>query len=145
MPSFGMDRTPVVVDASVAVELAIGSRADVPAAWQSWLTAERMLVAPSVHWTEVGHALFRRADRVAVRAAERFSLLEIAGVETADRGPIGVRFALDLAERHRLSVYDATYLWLAIDIDGELATLDRDLARAAEDEGVTLALGPVAG
>ncbi len=40
------------------------------------------------------------------------------------------------ADRHRLSVYDATYLWLAIDVDGELATFDRDLARAAAAEGV---------
>ena len=39
-----------------------------------------------------------------------------------------------------LSVYDATYLWLAIDIDGELATYDADLARAAEAEGVPLAI-----
>ena len=30
---------------------------------------------------------------------------------------------------------------LAIDVDGELATHDRDLARAALAEGVTLALG----
>lgn len=45
-----------------------------------------------------------------------------------------------LAERHRLSVDDASYLWLAIDVDGELATLDRDLARAAVAEGVALAL-----
>ena len=45
-----------------------------------------------------------------------------------------------LAERHRLSVYDATYLWLAIDVDGELATFDRALATAAEAEGVPLAI-----
>ena len=53
--------------------------------------------------------------------------------------------ALALAERHRLSVYDATYLWLAIDVDGELATFDRDLARAAAAEGVPLALESAGG
>jgi predicted nucleic acid-binding protein len=140
MPPTLMDHPPVIVDASVAVELAVGSRTDIPTAWQSWLVDDRMLLAPAVHWTEVGHALFRRMDRVAYRAAERFATLENAGVTTADRGPGGIRHALELAERHRLSVYDATYLWLAIDVDGELATLDGDLARAATAEGVALAI-----
>jgi len=44
--------------------------------------------------------------------------------------------ALDLADRHRLTVYDALYLELAADVDAELATLDRDLTRAARAEGV---------
>jgi len=140
MPEFTADHAPVVIDASVAIELAIGSRTDVPAAWQAWLGNERMLLAPAVHWTEVGHALFRRMGRVAYRAAELLATLQAAGVEAADRGPGGIREALELAERHHLSVYDATYLWLAIDIDGELATFDRDLARAAAAEGVALAI-----
>ena len=45
-----------------------------------------------------------------------------------------------LAARHDLSVDDATYLWLAMDVDGELATFDKDLARVAEAEGVALAI-----
>lgn len=36
--------------------------------------------------------------------------------------------------------YDATYLSLAIEIDAPLATLDRELARAAAAEGVPLAV-----
>lgn len=138
--SFGFDMPPIVVDASVAVELAVGLRADVPIHWRAWLTADRMLLAPAVHWTEVGHALLRHASRSASVAALRLDSLIAAGVEMADRGPDGVRAALELAARHGLSVYDATYLWLAIDVDGELATLDRDLARAAEAEGVPLAV-----
>jgi predicted nucleic acid-binding protein len=47
--------------------------------------------------------------------------------------------ALRLAEQHGLTVYDAAYLDLAIDVDAELATLDRDLARAAVAEGVAVA------
>jgi predicted nucleic acid-binding protein len=33
-------------------------------------------------------------------------------------------------------VYDASYLQLALDIDGALATLDRALAAAANAEGI---------
>jgi predicted nucleic acid-binding protein len=44
--------------------------------------------------------------------------------------------ALGLADRHRLTVHDSLYLQLAADVGGELATLDRDLVRAASAEGV---------
>lgn len=138
--TFAIAPVPVIVDASVAVELVIGSRPDVPAAWRSWLGARRLLLVPAVHWTEVGQVLLRRAGRDPLEAAERLTMLEGFGPKTADRGPAGVRMAMSLAARHRLSVYDATYLWLAIDVDGELATRDRALAEAAAAEGVPLAL-----
>jgi predicted nucleic acid-binding protein len=69
-------------------------------------------------------------------------LLERIGIEPADRGAPGLHEAIILADRHRLSVNDAAYLWLAIDVDGELATLDRQLARAAAVEGVPLVTEP---
>jgi predicted nucleic acid-binding protein len=36
-----------------------------------------------------------------------------------------------LAEAHRLSAYDASYLWLARDLNVDLVTLDKRLAAAA--------------
>ncbi len=140
--TFGIAPVPVVVDASVAVDLVLGERADVPEAVRRWISEDRMVLVPAVHWTEVGHAILRRSGWDSIEAARRLGQLDETGIETADRGPAGVRMAIALAERHRLSVYDATYLWLAIDVDGELATLDRALARAAAAEGVALALGP---
>lgn len=38
---------------------------------------------------------------------------------------------LPLVEQFNLSAYDASYLWLARELDAELVTLDRQLARAA--------------
>jgi len=38
-----------------------------------------------------------------------------------------------LAERMKLSLYDASYLWLAHALGAELVTLDDRLARADED------------
>jgi predicted nucleic acid-binding protein len=46
---------------------------------------------------------------------------------------------LSLAARHRLTPYDASYLELAKRRGLELATLDRNLRRAAEIAGVALA------
>jgi predicted nucleic acid-binding protein len=139
--SLSMPPVPVIVDASVAVDLAIGERVETPNAVRAWIAEGRLLLAPAAAWTEIGHAILRRLDGDAIRATRRLEQVEATGLETADRGPGGVRSAMVLAERHRLSVYDATYLWLAIDVDGELATHDRDLARAALAEGVALALG----
>ena len=57
---------------------------------------------------------FRLADRLAV---------EMVAV---DHGA-----ALDLADATGLTAYDASYLWLARTLDGDLVTLDRKLAAAA--------------
>jgi predicted nucleic acid-binding protein len=43
-----------------------------------------------------------------------------------------------LARRHRLTVYDAAYLELALREHLPLATLDASLAAAARQEGVTI-------
>ncbi len=139
--SLSIAPVPVVVDASVAVDLAVGERVETPNAVRAWISEGRMLLAPAAAWTEIGHAILRRLDGDAIRATRRLEQVEATGLETADRGPSGVRSAMVLAERHGLSVCDASYLWLAIDVDGELATHDRDLARAALAEGVALALG----
>jgi predicted nucleic acid-binding protein len=136
---------PVVMDAAVTVDLAAGDRTGLPIILRRWIAEGRMLLAPAVHWTEVGHAILGRSGRDSIEAARWLGQLEATGIETADRGAPGVRMALALAERHDLSVYDATYLWLAIDVDGELATFDRDLARAAVAEGVPLALEAAGG
>lgn len=45
---------------------------------------------------------------------------------------------LDFAERHRLTLYDAAYLELAVRRKLPLATLDRELRAAAKAEGVPL-------
>lgn len=138
--TFSAPPAPVVVDASVAVDLAVGERPLTPDAFETWIAEGRTLLAPAIGWTEIGHAILRRLDGDAIRASRRLAQVVAVGMETADRGAAGVAMAMALAERHRLSVYDATYLWLAIDVDGELATFDRELAKAARAEGVPLAI-----
>ena len=49
---------------------------------------------------------------------------------------------IELADRHRLSAYDASYLELAIRRRFPLATLDTRLADAARKEGVAI-MGPL--
>ncbi len=59
------------------------------------------------------------------------SLLPIRVHPDTDEGA-----ALMLARKHQLTVYDATYLHLAVRLSAPLATLDRSLARAAQAEGL---------
>jgi predicted nucleic acid-binding protein len=95
-------------------------------------------VAPAVFPAEAANVLLQaeRRRRIATALADR--LLGILGglpieVEPPPRTPAR---ALDLARAHRLSVYDAMYLEVAIRRGLPLATLDGDLKRAARAAGV---------
>jgi len=138
--TFSVPPLPVVLDASVVVDLAVGEREDTPEALARWVEEGRLLLVPPIHWPEVGNSLMRRFDGDALRAGRRMEELEAAGIEVSDRGVPGLIAAMGLAARHGLTVYDATYLWLAITLPAELATFDRALARAAKAEDVPLAL-----
>jgi predicted nucleic acid-binding protein len=128
----------IVIDASAAMALLAGDETWL-GRWRAWTEADSVILAPPHFPVEVGNALLRGARLAAVDTSNRLERLYASGVETADRGLPGLLGAVELADRHGLTVYDALYLVLAIDIDGELATLDRDLARAATAEGVTVA------
>jgi len=106
------------------------------ARWQEWLGGDALILAPAHFAAEVANALLRSAKLPARDVDMRLDLLGRLHVEVADRGLPGIRVAVRLADQHGLSVYDAAYLELAIDVDGELATLDRALANAAATEGV---------
>ena len=97
-----------------------------------------MLLAPAHFPAETANALIRGKSLAAGDASARLDRLFASGVEIADRGIVGLNEALHLAELHGLTVYDAMYLQLALDVEAELATVDSSLRRAAESEGVTL-------
>jgi predicted nucleic acid-binding protein len=90
------------------------------------------LHAPSLLVFEVANACLKK-----IRAApsereallEAFSLLNEVSIALE---PVNLREAITLAERTSLSVYDASYLVLALTLGSELVTLDAKLARAAE-------------
>ncbi len=90
------------------------------------------LHAPSLLEFEVASACLKKiratpSERQALLAA--FALLPELSItlETIDLGE-----AIVLAERTKLSLYDASYLWLARALNAELVTLDDKLARTDE-------------
>jgi predicted nucleic acid-binding protein len=123
----------VVVDASVAVRFLAGEPAWLNQ-WKVWTETQALVLVPPHFSAEVANALLRSARLTAADTITRLERLSAARLETADRGWPGLLGAVDLAQRHGLSVYDALYLDLAIDVDADLATLDRELALAAAAE-----------
>lgn len=127
-----------VIDASIVVAWAFK---------EPHATAERALVlikaeeaiVPALWWYELRNVLVRgeRQGRLTERETSRF-LRDISRLAiTIDSLPNETQ-VLTLARRHRLTVYDAAYLELAGRETLPLATLDEELATAAQAEQVAL-------
>jgi len=122
--------TDKVVDASAVVALLFNepTRDEVVARLRG-----SSLHAPALVGFEVANACLKK---MRARPGERLALLEafalLDDLAIAPQ-PIDLDAAIALAERTKLSVYDASYLWLAQALGVELVTLDGRLA-AANDE-----------
>jgi|SRR3954465_1592184 predicted nucleic acid-binding protein len=130
---------PFVIDASVAACWLLPDEAhDIATAAFSRLVTDHALV-PSLWWFEMRNLFIVNERRGRLdhektsRALALLSELPIRLDHTPDSSTV-----LQLARRHRLTVYDAAYLELAQRDDAPLATLDDALTRAAKAEGVPL-------
>lgn len=132
----------LVVDASIALTWcfedevteateAIGTRVDSEGA-----------VVPDLWRLEVANALMLAERRGRLKRSNMEQRLELlAALPIAIDANTAIRAWTDtllLARAERLTLYDAAYLELAIRQDVELATLDRDLRRAARKMGVAI-------
>lgn len=120
----------LVVDSSVAVKWFLPDEAHGDRAWallESHLAERVRLAAPDYMRIEVLNALRHRrlnADQVrrAAIALDGFSLTwhTVSAALTVA--------AVDIAARHGLTLYDAAFVALAVELDVELVTADRRLA-----------------
>jgi predicted nucleic acid-binding protein len=97
---------------------------------------------PAVWPLEVGNALVVAGRRKRLNEAEAARFLELVGALSIQVEPpplvSQLPSLLALARAHRISVYDASYLDLALRMGAPLATLDAALAAAARASGVEL-------
>jgi predicted nucleic acid-binding protein len=133
---------PVVLDASVAIAIirreAVANAARATVA--RWISVGRPLVVPSHFWLEVANVLFRRHRWNGEEVLTAVHDLEELGLETVEPGPGARLLMIDAAERFGLSSYDAQYIAVAEELDGDLATFDAALAAAAGPRSI--AIGP---
>ena len=127
----------VVLDASVVLAHLLpdedGERAE--SAMTAALAGEP--VAPALLPFEVANTLQMRVRRGGLAADLRDDLLaHFLGLDIG-LGPAGdLEEVVALADRHRLTAYDAAYLELAVRLGAPLATLDTELRRAGRIEGL---------
>lgn len=132
----------MVVDSSVTLTWCFEDEHTVASLALLEQVVENGAMAPALWPLEVMNALIMAERRKRVDAAQRQQLtvllrdLPIAlDEETAEQAWSAT---VQLAERHRLTVYDAAYLELAQRRSLPLASLDDELRAAAEAAGVAL-------
>lgn len=93
------------------------------------------LAAPALIRYEAANACLKK---LRASPGEKPALLEafsLLGALSIALEPVELGEAIALAERTKLSLYDASYLWLAGALGAELVTLDEKVARADAARG----------
>ena len=134
--------TTVVLDCSVAIPWIIQeqSNAAIDALFQDGYRGAVLMVVPALWFTECGNIfneMVKRKRLTLAQAQEGFTTLRYCRVQVDTPLTIDIQSrTLSLAQAHRLSFYDATYLELAERRQCLLATLDQDLRAAAIAAGI---------
>ena len=129
-----------VLDCSVAIAWVFSDEATESTARLRDLLIDGRAYVPSIWPIEVGSVLIVAMRRGRIHKNEWPVICEALETLPIDVEPVSSPRiwgpVLTLAERHRLSIYDAMYLELAVRMQVPLATLDRELAAAARSNGI---------
>lgn len=134
---------PLVVDVSALLGVILPDEDGSYAAATLQEVNADLAVVPSLFWFEIRNAVVmsERRNRLTIQqTAAFFADLALQPFEV-DRQPHEAT-VLNLARRHRLTVYDAAYLELAQRRQLPMATLDRELRAAAPHAGVVVWAAP---
>jgi len=128
----------LVVDASAAASWLLASQATRAALELLDRLDAYRLVAPYVFDWEIGNLLVRQARReAAFNLPEAFGQLAAFEIDTAPPpGRDGINRLASIGAARGLSLFDASYLYLALGIDGALASRDGSLLAVALAAGV---------
>lgn len=91
------------------------------------------MLAPQLIDYEIANASLRKIRKSPEQAEEILALLAGLPAFAVTRLPVPAGDVAALALSTGLSAYDASYLWLALERDAELVTLDNRLARINQE------------
>ena len=121
-----------VLDASIVITWALRDE-DHPLADLAFAEIQSgSAIVPAIWWFEIRNILVmnERRNRISPDDSDRFlQALEQLAIDVAS--PPNGTYVMDLSRKHKLSVYDAAYLALAMNEPLPLATLDKQLRAAA--------------
>lgn len=128
-----------IVDTSITAAWLMPDEVDPLAEFAHDLLIAEEGIAPSIWWLEIRNMLLVAERRHRISPDQTTALLSaLEGHKIKlDRSPDEERLFW-ISRRHSLTIYDASYLELATRKGVPLATLDRQLARAAQREKVDL-------
>ena len=130
---------PIVIDASIGVSI-VRAEPEGPAAKAVLAEAVDLgssIVVPSHFWLEVTNALISRHRWPGSAVVKAIHDLDELEVQTIDLDRAVLLSAIDFAERHGLTPYDAIYLGLAHAVNGSVMTLDIHLRAAAGERAIS--------
>ncbi len=117
-----------VVDASALAAVLFGEP-------ESEAVASRIrgfsLACPALLPFEIGSVCLRKIRQHPNQRSSLLAAFELLGRMEIAQTAVDLSEAIVLAETKKLTVYDATYLWLAEKLKAEVVTLDKTLAKAA--------------
>ena len=130
--------TKLVVDASAAASWLLASQATKSALELLDRLGSYEPTAPQVFQWEVGNLLVRQTRREpGFDLGEAFAILDSFNIALAPpAGKADIRTLASVAATRGLSLFDAGYLWLAMKIDGTVASRDGGLLEAANAAGL---------
>ena len=130
-----------VLDASIVITWAMRDEAQPQADLALTCLQTGSALVPGIWWYEVRNILIVSERRGRIDAADSIQFLrDLSAFRIDIEFPQSESELIDLARKHKLSIYDAAYLALAKRELLPIATLDRNLESAARIEGVGLLL-----
>ncbi|MGI8784374.1 MAG: type II toxin-antitoxin system VapC family toxin [Acidobacteriota bacterium] len=127
----------IVVDTSVIIEVIVNGQGE---PLKKKTAGANLLAPPSVHW-EIGNAFSAMLKRKRISIAQVYVALSIYQKIPIRYVDVDLPEVLELASRLGIYAYDAYVIACALNQRAPLMTLDRDLIRAATQEGIET-LGP---